>query len=92
MRATTSRSDRGAKHVGVYLAAALLGIALSLGPTLHIAGRTVTGDVMPYAWAERALPLLSFMGVPVRFAFAATFNRAPLRATMASTSSAWERF
>lgn len=51
---------------------ALFGLVLSLGPALRVGGAVVTGDVLPYAWAEQWFPLLSFMGVPVRFAFAAT--------------------
>lgn len=60
-------------RVRVYLAVALLGIVLSLGPALHVGGRIVTGDWLPYAQLERVFPLLGFAGVPVRLAFAATF-------------------
>lgn len=52
---------------------ALVGLALSLGPRLHVGGEVVTGAVLPYAWLETVFPLVSFMGAPVRFAFVATF-------------------
>lgn len=62
-----------APRVRAWLVVAVFGAVLSLGPALRVGGAVVTGDVLPYAWAEGWLPLLSFMGVPVRFAFAATF-------------------
>ena len=65
-----------APRVGAYVAAAITGIVLSLGPALHIGGHVVTRDFMPYALLENAFPLLNFMGVPVRFGFAATFGLA----------------
>jgi len=65
-----------ANRVGVWLAAAAVGIVMSLGPALHVGGRVVTGQVLPYAWAAHAFPLLSFMGAPVRFGFAATLGLA----------------
>lgn len=65
-----------APRVRVWLAVALVGIVLSLGPRLHIGGTIVSGDVMPYAWLQRIFPLLEFMGVPVRLAFTATLGLA----------------
>jgi hypothetical protein len=63
-----------APRVGAWLVVAALGVLFSLGPALKWGGRAVTGDVMPYALLVKALPVLSFAGVPVRFAFAATFG------------------
>ena len=65
-----------APKVGSYLLAAAIGGVLSLGPGLHVGGRTFAAGRMPYAYLVRAFPLLSFMGVPVRLAFAATFGLA----------------
>ncbi len=65
-----------APRVGTYLTAALLGIVLSLGPSLHVGGRVAWPDRLPYAWVVHAFALLRFTGVPVRLAFAATFGLA----------------
>ncbi len=64
------------RRTAPYMAAALLGVVLALGPRLRIGGEVVSGEILPYAWVESCLPLLSFMGIPVRFAFAATFGLA----------------
>jgi hypothetical protein len=63
-----------AERVLAYLLAALIGVVLALGPALHVGGVISPHAVLPYAWLTRALPLLDFMGGPVRFAFAATFG------------------
>jgi len=75
----------GAPRTRAYLAVALVGAVLSLGPALHVGGRIVTGDVLPYEWLRRAVPLLDFTGVPVRLAFTATFG---LAAALAPTLDA----
>jgi hypothetical protein len=65
-----------APRVGGYLAAALLGVLLSLGPALKWGGAVVWSGPMPYALLVKAVPTLSFAGVPVRLAAAATFGLA----------------
>ncbi len=62
-----------APRAGTYVLLAAVGIVFSLGPELHVGGRTVIENGLPYVWLTRAMPLLDFMGVPVRFAFVATF-------------------
>ena len=57
--------DRRAR---AWLLVALLGALLSLGPVLQIDGQA-TEIELPYAWLERAVPQLEFMGVPVRFGY-----------------------
>ncbi len=52
-----------------WLAVALLGAVLALGPRLHVGGELVGPASLPYAWLERALPQLEFMGVPVRLGY-----------------------
>ncbi len=61
------------RYIGGYLLAGLLGIALSLGPALHVGGVARPGDFLPYAWLLRAFPFLEFAGMPCRFAFVANF-------------------
>jgi hypothetical protein len=56
-----------------WLAIALVGFVLSLGPRLHVNGR-LAGPPLPYAWLEAALPTLRFTGVPVRFGWLVTFG------------------
>ena len=65
-----------APRVGAWLLVAVIGFVLALGPQLHWAGHPLTVAAMPYVYAEKGVPLLQFMGVPVRFAFAATFGLA----------------
>lgn len=67
---------RKAPRVGTYLVVALVGVVFSLGPALRWSGHAITGEVLPYAWLVKWIPSLSFAGVPVRFAFAATFGLA----------------
>jgi hypothetical protein len=52
-----------------WLAVALLGAALALGPRLRIGGQVVGAAELPYAWLERVLPQIEFMGVPVRLGY-----------------------
>jgi hypothetical protein len=62
-----------AKAARPWLAVALAGFVLSLGPRLHVKGH-VLGPPLPYAWLEAALPALRFSGVPVRFSWLVTFG------------------
>ena len=48
-----------------FLLMAVFGV-LSLGPVLHVGGRSIGGAVLPYAWLERLVPPLELSGVPVR--------------------------
>jgi hypothetical protein len=52
-----------------WLATALLGALLALGPYLHVGGEVRRSFSLPYAWLEKALPPLAFMGVPVRLGY-----------------------
>ena len=65
VRAKASRS---------WLAVALVGFVLALGPRLHVNGHLLGGPPLPYAWLEAALPLLRFTGVPTRFSWLVTFG------------------
>jgi hypothetical protein len=79
-----------APRVGSYLIVALIGITLSLGPRLLWGGQPVGLWTMPYTWVERSVPLLQFMGVPVRFAFCATFGlAAALGPALDAISARW---
>lgn len=51
-----------------WLAAGIVGALLALGPKLHVDGQ-VRDVSMPYAWLERLMPQLEFMGVPVRLGY-----------------------
>ncbi len=59
----------GGSLARAWFAAALLGALLSLGPYLHVGGRVLHDVRMPYYWLEKLLPMLSFMGVPVRLGY-----------------------
>ncbi|HEX9290382.1 MAG TPA: hypothetical protein VF904_12740 [Anaeromyxobacteraceae bacterium] len=63
-----------AKASRPWLAVALVGFVLALGPRLHVGGRALAGPSLPYAWLERAVPLLRFAGVPTRFSWLVTFG------------------
>ncbi|MBI5545998.1 MAG: hypothetical protein HY901_19070 [Deltaproteobacteria bacterium] len=52
----------------VWLAVALLGAVLALGPKLHVDGQ-IREVTLPYAWLEKLMPQLEFMGVPVRLGY-----------------------
>ena len=65
VRAKASRS---------WLAVALVGFVLALGPRLHVNGHLLGGPPLPYAWLEAAFPLLRFTGVPTRFSWLVTFG------------------
>jgi PA14 domain len=81
-----------APRARVYVVLAVVGVAFSLGPALHVHGKTVTGDVLPYVWLTRAVPLLDFMGMPVRFAFVATFALAAALAPSLDALRRWFRW
>jgi hypothetical protein len=78
-----------APRAGAYALAATIGAVLSLGPGLHVGGRLVNAGVLPYERVVQWIPILQFMGVPVRFAFAATFG---LAAALAPTLDALRRW
>jgi hypothetical protein len=50
-----------------YVVTGILGVLLSLGPGLHVAGSTSHVGEMPYAKLVEVFPGLDFSGVPVRF-------------------------
>jgi hypothetical protein len=69
MLAGVGVARRGAATKGdawFWPATAVLFGVLSLGPALTYRGRLLTGQWMPYAWLEWALPPLRMSGVPVR--------------------------
>jgi hypothetical protein len=74
-----------------FLGVALLGAVLAIGPLLHWDGEVIGGR-MPYWYAERFLPVFTFVGVPVRFGYvmylglivAAALALARLRARIAT--------
>jgi hypothetical protein len=51
-----------------WLVVAIVGATLALGPKLHLDGQ-VREISLPYAWLERVMPQLEFMGVPVRLGY-----------------------
>ncbi len=55
---------------------ALMGAYVALGPALHVAGVVYSAAIMPYAWLERAVPLLRFGGIPSRFSWLTAFGLA----------------
>jgi hypothetical protein len=55
-----------APEVGLWVVLAVFFAVLSLGPALHVVGRPVTGEWLPYAWLTAALPPLRLTGMPVR--------------------------
>jgi hypothetical protein len=58
----------GSPLARAFLVAAVIGAVLALGPVLHVDGKIV-GITLPYAYLERAVPVLAFTGVPVRFGY-----------------------
>jgi hypothetical protein len=59
------KARRAEGRTAAWLTVAVLFFVFALGPALHFGGRIL--DVpMPYAWAEKALPILRLSGVPVR--------------------------
>jgi hypothetical protein len=62
---------RGARY---WLFAVGLGVVLAMGPHLHVGGHVDTSTTLPYGWLTSAVPLLEFMGVPVRIGFVALFG------------------
>ena len=57
-----------------WLAVALAGFVLALGPHLHVLGRVYRGLLLPYGFLERVVPGLGFSGVPTRFSWLALFG------------------
>ncbi len=62
------------RAVRPWLAAAALGVVLSLGPYLHVHGHVVRAVLLPYGWMERLAPTLAFAGCPTRLSWLATFG------------------
>lgn len=60
---------RGGSLARAWFAAAMLGAVLSLGPWLHVGGKVLRDVPMPYLLLEKLLPMISFMGVPVRLGY-----------------------
>jgi hypothetical protein len=58
----------GNARARAFQVAAAIGAVLALGPRLHVDG-AVLPTTLPYAYLERALPLLRFTGVPIRFGY-----------------------
>ncbi|MGC4119052.1 MAG: PA14 domain-containing protein [Myxococcales bacterium] len=52
----------------VWLFVGLFGAVMALGPKLHVDG-AVKDVSLPYAWLEKLMPQLEFMGVPVRVGY-----------------------
>lgn len=52
-----------------YLAMALGGALLALGPYLHVGGKVLREVKLPYLLLEKLLPQIEFMGVPVRLGY-----------------------
>lgn len=52
-----------------YLAMAILGGLLALGPVLHVGGQILKDVPLPYALLVKALPPIEFMGVPARLGY-----------------------
>jgi hypothetical protein len=59
-----------------WLAVALLGFVLALGPTLHVRGHDFLEGGLPYAWLERALPIIGVVGSPARCGWLVGFGLA----------------
>jgi hypothetical protein len=59
------KTGRGQGRTRAWLTVAGAFFVLALGPALHFGGR-ILDVAMPYAWAEKALPILRLSGVPVR--------------------------
>jgi hypothetical protein len=51
-----------------FLVSAVVGAILALGPMLRVDGRRLA-VALPWGYLERALPLLAFTGVPIRFGY-----------------------
>jgi hypothetical protein len=56
-----------------WLAVALVGFVIALGPRLHVDGRVVGAPLLPYGWVARALPP-AWNGAPTRFSWLVTFG------------------
>ena len=56
-----------------WLAMALAGFALALGPRLHVDGRVVGAPLLPYGWLARVVPA-AWSGVPTCFSWLVTFG------------------
>jgi hypothetical protein len=57
-------------------------LVLALGPTPQIAGKAILGDraVLPYAWLEAIVPMLTISGVPIRMMVMVMLSAAMLAA------------
>ena len=56
----------GGRYFGAWVLVAAVFAVLSLGPALHVVGRQITGEWLPYAWLTTAVPPLRLSGMPVR--------------------------
>ncbi len=73
------------KKAWPWIALLISGVMLSLGPQLHVAGRLLTGRILPMAWLEAAIPPLQEMGCPVRWSLLASTALAILAAISLDT-------
>ncbi|HEY3445285.1 MAG TPA: PA14 domain-containing protein [Myxococcales bacterium] len=58
----------GGGRARAWLFVGLVGALMALGPKLHVDG-AVRDVSLPYAWLEKVMPQLEFMGVPVRIGY-----------------------
>ena len=69
------------KSARPYLAIAVAGVILSMGPYLqiggvgpHVQGNAIVGIALPFKWLTEFVPGLAFSGMPVRFTWLVTFG------------------
>jgi hypothetical protein len=58
----------------VFVAMAVVGAVLALGPRLQVGGEVYGFEPLPYAWLLRAIPVLAFSGMPLRLTWLTTFG------------------
>jgi hypothetical protein len=57
-----------------YLALAVVGAVLALGPLLHVGGSVSIGMLLPEAWLELFVPPFRLSGMPARFSWLTLFG------------------
>ncbi len=61
------------RRARIWLAIAVGGVVLALGPYLRTGGEVHRDHLLPYGWLSKVFPLLDFTGCPVRAGFVAIF-------------------